>query len=33
MYGLAEREVVGDGACQFRVVADQLYGDERHHTV
>jgi hypothetical protein len=30
-YGLRERKVEGDGSCQFRAVADQLYGDERHH--
>jgi len=27
-YGLASREVIGDGACQFRAVADQLYRDQ-----
>jgi hypothetical protein len=30
-YGLRERKVKGDGACQFRAVSDQLYGDEVHH--
>jgi len=30
-YGLASREVVGDGACQFRAVADQLYRDQELH--
>ena len=33
MYGMAEREMAGDGACQFRSVADQLFGDECYHTV
>jgi len=25
---LRERAIVGDGACQFRAVADQLFGDQ-----
>lgn len=29
--GLQERKVCGDGNCQFRALADQLYGDEEHH--
>lgn len=30
-HGLEEAHVVGDGACQFRAVADQLYRSERYH--
>ena len=30
-YGLVERPVKGDGACQFRALSDQLYGDEAYH--
>ncbi|CAJ1387112.1 unnamed protein product [Effrenium voratum] len=30
-HGLAERPVAGDGNCQFRALADQLYGSEEHH--
>mmetsp|Transcript_30332 Transcript_30332/g.70546 ORF Transcript_30332/g.70546 Transcript_30332/m.70546 type:complete len:144 (-) Transcript_30332:132-563(-) len=29
--GLRERPVRGDGNCQFRALADQLYGSEEHH--
>ncbi|KAG8460407.1 hypothetical protein KFE25_011898 [Diacronema lutheri] len=32
-FGLAERTVHGDGNCQFRAIADQLYGDQEHHAV
>merc|ERR1712039_152916 len=33
-YGLRSKDIVGDGACQFRAVADQLYGrQELHSTV
>mmetsp|Transcript_26992 Transcript_26992/g.58755 ORF Transcript_26992/g.58755 Transcript_26992/m.58755 type:complete len:184 (-) Transcript_26992:277-828(-) len=28
---LREKEVLGDGNCQFRALADQLYGQEDHH--
>lgn len=30
-YCLEERVVVGDGNCQFRALADQLYGDQGQH--
>ncbi|PSC68966.1 OTU domain-containing protein isoform X1 [Micractinium conductrix] len=30
-FGLTERQVEGDGACQFRSLADQLYGTQRLH--
>jgi len=30
-YGLVARDIAGDGACQFRAVADQLYGDQELH--
>eukprot|EP00392_Amoebophrya_sp_AT5.2_P019676 g20624.t1 len=30
-YGLRERDVEGDGNCQFRALSDQLYGTEKHH--
>ncbi|CAE8680158.1 unnamed protein product [Polarella glacialis] len=30
-HGLRERPVNGDGNCQFRAMADQLYGSEDHH--
>jgi len=30
-YGLRAREIIGDGACQFRAVADQLFGDQELH--
>lgn len=33
LYGVRERVVVGDGACQFRALSDQLYGDEKYHAV
>lgn len=29
--GLRERPVEGDGNCQFRALADQLYGSQDHH--
>lgn len=29
--GLKERKVRGDGNCQFRALADQLYGQEEHY--
>ena len=29
--GLEEKEVIGDGACQFRSLTDQLYGTEHDH--
>lgn len=29
--GLVIKEVKGDGACMFRAVADQVYGDEEMH--
>lgn len=30
MYDLVEREVAGDGNCQFRALSDQLYGSTDH---
>jgi hypothetical protein len=30
-YGLCERKIKGDGNCQFRAVADQLYRDNKFH--
>jgi len=30
-HGVRERPVEGDGNCQFRALADQLYGSEDHH--
>lgn len=30
-YGLRARDITGDGACQFRAVADQLFGDQALH--
>jgi len=30
-YGLRARHIVGDGACQFRAVADQLFRDQELH--
>ena len=32
MYHLTERMVGGDGNCQFRALADQLYGREDYHS-
>lgn len=31
MYGLTERQVKGDGNCQFSSLSDQLYGNSAHH--
>jgi hypothetical protein len=31
MYGLVERTIKGDGNCQFRALADQLYSTQRLH--
>ena len=31
MHGVKEKPVRGDGCCQFRALADQLYGSEEHH--
>ncbi|KAG2492762.1 hypothetical protein HYH03_008927 [Edaphochlamys debaryana] len=31
VYDLAERQVAGDGNCQFRALSDQLYGNPDHH--
>jgi hypothetical protein len=33
MYGMGELEVDGDGACQFRSLADQLFSNPHHHKV
>lgn len=30
-FGLEEGRVLGDGACQFRALSDQLYRTEKHH--
>jgi hypothetical protein len=30
-YNLCERKIKGDGNCQFRAVADQLYRDSKFH--
>mmetsp|Transcript_115309 Transcript_115309/g.330981 ORF Transcript_115309/g.330981 Transcript_115309/m.330981 type:complete len:184 (-) Transcript_115309:95-646(-) len=30
-HGVKERDVAGDGNCQFRALSDQLYGSEDHH--
>lgn len=30
-YGLVARDITGDGACQFRAVADQIYKDQELH--
>ena len=30
-FGLREQPIVGDGACMFRAVADQLWGDQERH--
>lgn len=32
-YGLQARDVKGDGACQFRAVADQLFGNQEQHAI
>lgn len=32
-FGLRERKTEGDGACQFRAVADQMWGDQTQHRV
>eukprot|EP00850_Spirogloea_muscicola_P001619 SM000006S19384 [mRNA] locus=s6:393609:395719:- [translate_table: standard] len=31
IYGLKERQIPGDGNCQFRALSDQLYGSPEHH--
>lgn len=31
LYGVEEGAVLGDGACQFRALSDQLYRTETHH--
>lgn len=33
MYGLKEKVVRGDGNCQFRALADQLFNDANRHEV
>jgi len=30
-YGLKEKEVQGDGSCQFRSLSDQLFRSAQHH--
>lgn len=30
-YGLCERQVQGDGNCQFRALSDQLFGSQDYH--
>lgn len=30
-FGLREREVEGDGNCQFRALSDQIYASQEHH--
>jgi len=30
-FGLVEKLIQGDGNCQMRALADQIYGDERRH--
>merc|ERR1712125_72381 len=30
-FGLRVKPIVADGACQFRAVADQLFGDQERH--
>eukprot|EP00929_Paragymnodinium_shiwhaense_P112611 TRINITY_DN80869_c0_g1_i1.p1 TRINITY_DN80869_c0_g1~~TRINITY_DN80869_c0_g1_i1.p1 ORF type:complete len:302 (+),score=45.09 TRINITY_DN80869_c0_g1_i1:104-907(+) len=32
-FGLSAKTIIGDGACQFRAVADQLYGDQELHAL
>lgn len=31
LYGLCERKIKGDGACQFRSISDQLYRTQDYH--
>ena len=32
-HGLLERDVCGDGNCQFRAISDQLFGSEAEHVL
>ena len=31
--GLSSLEMEGDGNCQFRALADQLFGHQKHHAL